>query len=59
MEGKVAFLTEILGRVPEDRELTLSPDARRGLNEILGQINDEVSVAAREYRRVSMLAGEA
>ena len=59
MEGRIALLTEILGHVPEDNELTLSPDARRGLHEILSQINDEVSVAAKEYRHVSMLAGQA
>lgn len=42
---KVAFLTEILGRVTEDKEMILSPNARKGLYEILCEINDELCAA--------------
>lgn len=40
MKEKVAFLTEILGRIPKDEGLELSCEAKDGLYRILSEIND-------------------
>lgn len=37
---KLALITELLGAVDKDKEFTLSPQAARGLYDVLCQAND-------------------
>ncbi|MCX5852956.1 MAG: hypothetical protein NT072_13065 [Deltaproteobacteria bacterium] len=40
---KASFLSEVIGQLPEDKEVTFTSDGVAGLKKLLNEINDEIT----------------
>ena len=47
---KASFLSEVIGQLPKDKEVTFTADGLAGLKQLLSEINDEVSAYAQVAR---------